>query len=268
MSERLRGIMKWFDEERGFGFITPNNGGADLFVHHSSIRMQGFRTLGNGDLVKFHIGSDRDGRTKAVDVTRSEEGPFQGSRGGGGASDRGGGRGYGINGGGARGGVGRSDSGYGGGGYGDVGRGKGGGSGGGDYGFNGGGGKGRVGRGRGGCGGNSGGGVGFGGGYGGGGGGRGGSGGYGSGYVGGGGGAYFKCGDLGHMAKDCLQGVSSGGGGSGGSDQGGESSHFAMECPNRDWICHFTLCVSATAVSGFSFKLNWVLKMKWDSFSV
>ncbi|KAH0979602.1 hypothetical protein GBA52_006779 [Prunus armeniaca] len=231
MSERLSGTVKWFDDEKGFGFIIPNDGGDNLFVHQSSIRMQGFRTLGQGESVEFHITSDRDGRTEAADVTRLEEGPFQGSRGGGGASGRGGGRGYRFNGGGARGGVGRGGTG-GGGGYGGVGRGKGCGGG---YGFNGGGGRGGVGRGRGGCGGYRGGGGGYGGGNGGGGdgacfqggsgggGGRGGGGGYGSSYGGGGGGggASFKCGDLGHMARDGLQGVSGSVGGSGGSESGG-----------------------------------------------
>ncbi|GMP64235.1 hypothetical protein CsSME_00025610 [Camellia sinensis var. sinensis] len=172
-SSRRTGVVKWFNDQKGFGFITPDDGGEDLFVHQSSIRSEGFRSLGDGETVEFVIESGGDGRTKAADVTGPDEGPVQGSTRGGG--------------------------GYGGGGYG----GGGGGYGGGGYG----------------------------------------GGGYGGG--GGGGNACFKCGESGHMARDCFQGGGggggggrySGGGGSGGGGGGGcyncgESGHFARECPN------------------------------------
>ncbi|KAL6211941.1 hypothetical protein ACLB2K_017164 [Fragaria x ananassa] len=99
MSDRLTGTVKWFNDQKGFGFITPENGGEDLFVHQSSIRTEGFRTLGDGESVEFQIETDNDGRTKAVDVTGPEEGPVQG-RGSGGGGGRGGGGGGGYGGGG------------------------------------------------------------------------------------------------------------------------------------------------------------------------
>jgi CspA family cold shock protein len=47
--------VKWFNDQKGFGFITPEDGGKDLFVHHSAIQSQGFRTLAEGALVEFDV---------------------------------------------------------------------------------------------------------------------------------------------------------------------------------------------------------------------
>ena len=47
------GIVKWFNDAKGYGFITPDDGGKDLFVHHSSIQASGFRTLQEGQRVEF-----------------------------------------------------------------------------------------------------------------------------------------------------------------------------------------------------------------------
>ena len=48
-----RGTVKWFNDQKGFGFITPEGGGADLFVHFSAIQGQGFKTLTEGQTVEF-----------------------------------------------------------------------------------------------------------------------------------------------------------------------------------------------------------------------
>lgn len=49
------GIVKWFNESKGFGFITPSNGGEDVFVHFSAIVADGFKTLAEGQQVEFEI---------------------------------------------------------------------------------------------------------------------------------------------------------------------------------------------------------------------
>ena len=47
------GTVKWFNDTKGFGFITPDNGGDDLFAHFSEIRSEGFKTLAEGQKVSF-----------------------------------------------------------------------------------------------------------------------------------------------------------------------------------------------------------------------
>lgn len=50
------GTVKWFNDQKGFGFITPDDGGTkDVFVHHTAIQMQGFRTLAEGQKVSFDV---------------------------------------------------------------------------------------------------------------------------------------------------------------------------------------------------------------------
>jgi cold shock protein len=49
------GTVKWFNDDKGFGFITPDEGGDDLFAHHSAINMQGFKTLKDGQKVSFEV---------------------------------------------------------------------------------------------------------------------------------------------------------------------------------------------------------------------
>ena len=48
-----RGTVKWFNNAKGYGFIEPETGGADVFVHHTAIQMDGFRTLTQGEEVVF-----------------------------------------------------------------------------------------------------------------------------------------------------------------------------------------------------------------------
>ncbi|MDR0788243.1 MAG: cold-shock protein [Gemmatimonadota bacterium] len=52
---RTVGTVKWFNDAKGFGFITPENGTKDCFVHHTAIQMQGFKTLAEGERVEFDI---------------------------------------------------------------------------------------------------------------------------------------------------------------------------------------------------------------------
>jgi CspA family cold shock protein len=56
-----QGTVKWFNAEKGFGFITPDEGGNDLFVHHSAIESQGFRTLDEGQRVSYTAGQGQKG---------------------------------------------------------------------------------------------------------------------------------------------------------------------------------------------------------------
>ena len=52
---RTLGTVKWFNDAKGFGFITPENGDKDCFVHHTAIKAEGFRSLSEGDRVEFDI---------------------------------------------------------------------------------------------------------------------------------------------------------------------------------------------------------------------
>ncbi|MBI5242993.1 MAG: cold-shock protein [Elusimicrobia bacterium] len=57
----MKGTVKWFNDQKGFGFITPEDGSADVFVHHSSITMQGFRTLAENQKVEFDMATSEKG---------------------------------------------------------------------------------------------------------------------------------------------------------------------------------------------------------------
>jgi CspA family cold shock protein len=49
------GKVKWFNDKKGFGFVEPDGGGEDIFVHHTSIMSDGFRTLAEGQSVQFEV---------------------------------------------------------------------------------------------------------------------------------------------------------------------------------------------------------------------
>ena len=62
------GTVKWFNEDKGFGFITPQDGGKDVFVHFRSIQSEGYKTLVEGQQVKFTIEQGQKG-PQAANVT-------------------------------------------------------------------------------------------------------------------------------------------------------------------------------------------------------
>lgn len=67
MSNKIRGTVKWFNAEKGFGFITPENGSKDVFVHFSAIQGTDYRTLDEGQRVEFSVEDGQKGPS-AVNV--------------------------------------------------------------------------------------------------------------------------------------------------------------------------------------------------------
>ena len=61
MSEKVEGTVKWFNEDKGFGFIAQDNGGQDVFAHYSAIQGNGFKTLAEGQKVSFILGDGKKG---------------------------------------------------------------------------------------------------------------------------------------------------------------------------------------------------------------
>jgi cold shock protein len=55
------GTVKWFNDEKGYGFISPDEGGEDLFVHHTGIAGEGFKTLDEGEKVSYEAAQGRKG---------------------------------------------------------------------------------------------------------------------------------------------------------------------------------------------------------------
>jgi cold shock protein len=55
------GTVKWFNASKGYGFITPDGGGEDLFVHHSEIKTNGYASLDEGQKVEFEVGGGKKG---------------------------------------------------------------------------------------------------------------------------------------------------------------------------------------------------------------
>ena len=64
-----QGVIKWFDNKKGFGFIAQDEGGQDVFVHFSAIAGDGFKTLDEGDRVEFEVNQSDKG-LKASNVTK------------------------------------------------------------------------------------------------------------------------------------------------------------------------------------------------------
>jgi len=65
----MQGTVKWFNDSKGFGFITPDDGSKDVFVHHTAIASSGFRSLGEGDKVEFQTEQGPKGQ-QAKDVKK------------------------------------------------------------------------------------------------------------------------------------------------------------------------------------------------------
>lgn len=68
-AEKAAGQVKWFNSVKGYGFIVPNDGSPDLFVHQSCILADGFRSLAEGEDVEFEVTEDNNGRLRAVNVS-------------------------------------------------------------------------------------------------------------------------------------------------------------------------------------------------------
>jgi CspA family cold shock protein len=62
------GTVKWFNNKKGFGFIVPETGGQDVFVHISAVEKSGMKSLEEGQKVSFELAPDREGRMTAVNL--------------------------------------------------------------------------------------------------------------------------------------------------------------------------------------------------------
>ncbi|MCG3722626.1 cold-shock protein [Vibrio cincinnatiensis] len=69
MSNKATGTVKWFNETKGFGFLSQDNGGADVFVHFNAIASEGFKTLIEGQKVSFIVENGQKGLQAAQVVT-------------------------------------------------------------------------------------------------------------------------------------------------------------------------------------------------------
>ena len=65
-----RGTVKWFSDQKGYGFITPEDGSKDVFVHHSAIQGDGFKSLSEGQVVEFEVTSGPKG-PQATNVVKT-----------------------------------------------------------------------------------------------------------------------------------------------------------------------------------------------------
>ena len=64
-----KGTVKWFNPTKGYGFVAPDTGGKDVFVHISAVQKAGMRTLNEGQKLNFEVEQQPNGRTAAVNLT-------------------------------------------------------------------------------------------------------------------------------------------------------------------------------------------------------
>ena len=64
----MKGTVKWFNHTKGYGFISPESGGKDAFVHISAVEQAGLSTLNEGQVVEFELESGRDGKQYAANL--------------------------------------------------------------------------------------------------------------------------------------------------------------------------------------------------------
>ena len=62
------GMVKWFNADKGYGFIAPDTGGSDVFVHISAVQRAGLQSLSDGQKVSYEVETGRNGKTSAVDL--------------------------------------------------------------------------------------------------------------------------------------------------------------------------------------------------------
>ena len=67
-----KGNVKWFNPTKGYGFIAPDTGGKDVFVHISAVQKAGLRSLSEGQKVGFEVEQQQNGRTAAVDLSPTD----------------------------------------------------------------------------------------------------------------------------------------------------------------------------------------------------
>jgi CspA family cold shock protein len=67
----ITGTVRWFNNFKGFGLISPDGGGSDLYVHHTSINISGFSTLREGERVSFDVTTAHSGKKRASNIRRA-----------------------------------------------------------------------------------------------------------------------------------------------------------------------------------------------------
>jgi len=67
-----KGTVKWFNPTKGYGFIAPETGGKDIFVHISAVQKAGLRNLNEGQMVGFEVEQQQNGRAAAINLQRAE----------------------------------------------------------------------------------------------------------------------------------------------------------------------------------------------------